>query len=384
MLKRNASVLWGAFTIMAVMPVSAQTPFPDQQYQRPEKCLPCHQRQYDELHSSVKSGYRNVSPLFNGLETSANLLNGGLLRPVYGDSTKHLPDGTPFTTNMFTTRGFTNIAQVRAGFCFTCHDAHILRLGEDPNFREVPEIDTGTAFRPDMLRPLRDYHLTDAQGKQILPAQIGGPPPPGALPSLAAEGVSCDMCHNVSGPDLLRSFHGDGFANTSLLIDHTVEKIGPFAQAVQVKGEFHVASTDQDKIAFLRSGAYCNACHDVRVPLGAPGNYQHYEYDTNMVPDGSAVTYYRLENLSTEWQIGAYNSTNNPFGKVIRCQDCHMSLFPFTASSTYQVGDMKVTTPTPAVFPQNFAAVPGVSTEGDFPLQKRQVVNHNFTGVDVP
>ncbi len=61
--------------------------FKAQPFQRPEKCLPCHQRQYDELHSAVKSGYRNVSPLFNGLESAANLVNGGLLRPVYRDST---------------------------------------------------------------------------------------------------------------------------------------------------------------------------------------------------------------------------------------------------------------------------------------------------------
>ena len=44
--------------------------------------------------SAVKSGYRNVSPLFNGLESAGNLINGGLLRPVYIDSTIVLPDGT--------------------------------------------------------------------------------------------------------------------------------------------------------------------------------------------------------------------------------------------------------------------------------------------------
>jgi hypothetical protein len=69
---------------------------------------------------------------------------------------------------------------------------------------------------------------------------------------------------------------------------------------------------------------------------------------------------------------------------VIRCQDCHMSLFPFAGNSTYQVGDLKITSATPSVFADNFAAVPGVSTDGNFPLQKRKVVSHNFTGVDVP
>src|ERR1700681_907428 len=80
-----------------------------QPYQRPEKCLPCHQRQYDELRSAVKAGYRSVSPLMNGLELSANFLNGGLLRPVYADSTKLNPDGTALNTNMFTTPQFTKM-----------------------------------------------------------------------------------------------------------------------------------------------------------------------------------------------------------------------------------------------------------------------------------
>ena len=60
-----------------------------------------------------------------------------------------------------------------------------------------------------------------------------------------------------------------------------------------------------------------------------------------------------------------------------------MSQFPFAGNSTYQVGDMTVTSPTPSVFAADYAAVPGVATDG-YPLSKRQVVNHYFTGVDVP
>jgi hypothetical protein len=151
---------------------------------------------------------------------------------------------------------------------------------------------------------------------------------------------------------------------------------------VEPKGQFHTSSNDPDKIAFLRSPAFCNGCHDVRIPLAAPGDFQHLEYDINT--GNTAVTYFRLENLSAEFQVGAYNSTNNPFGKVIRCQDCHMSAFPYAGTSTYTVGDMTVTSPTPAIFFNNFAAVPGISTYDDFPLQQRSVVNHHFTGVDVP
>jgi len=374
---------------LAALPGAAQTPvgssaastFRDQDYQRPEKCLPCHQRQYDELRSAVKSGYRNVSPLFNGLELSANLLNGGLLRPVYSDSTKLLADGTPLNSNLFTTPAFTQMRQAQAGFCFTCHNPHVERMGNDPNKREVPEL-SGVLndFRPDQIRPLRDYHLVDGAGNQVLPSEIGGPAPAGAKPSLGAAGISCDLCHNVTGMDADRSFQRDGFANMSLGLLPSIDKVGPFLFPVTPKNGFHVASNDSKRMDFLRSSALCNGCHDVRVP-GA-GSLVAEEH--NMNPGGEKVSYFRLENLSSEWQTGPYNSANNPFGKIVRCQDCHMSSFPFSGNSTYQVGDMKVSSPTPGVFPTDYAAVPGVSTDLDYPLQKRPVVTHYFTGVDVP
>jgi hypothetical protein len=359
-----------------------QVPFKAQNYNRPESCLPCHQRQYDELRSSVKSGYRNVSPLFNGLESAGNMLNGGLLRPVYHDSPVVLPDGVNLNTNMFTTPVLKEVRQLQAGFCFTCHDANIERLGDgQTQFREVPQLPgLGAAFRPDLLRPLRDYHLVDGGGAQILPATIGGPPPAGAQPSLGAAGISCDFCHNTAGPDLNRTFQRDGFANMGMLLNMSEEKIGPFAFPVGVKNQFHVSSNDQSKISFLRSGAFCNTCHDVRLPGAGPGDLQHNEVNAN----STNLQFFRLENLSTEWQIGAYNSTNNPFGKVVRCQDCHMSMFPYGGTSNYSVGELKVTSATPGVFPQNYAAVPGISTDGSYPLPKRQVVTHYFAGTDVP
>jgi hypothetical protein len=361
----------------------SQSPFVAQTYQKPQNCLPCHQRQYDELRSSVKSGYRNVSPLFNGLETAGNFLNGGLLRPQYPDSAVVLPDGTPLNSNMFTTSPLTEIRQVQSGFCFTCHNPEVERLGNNPATREVPSPPgLQAAFRPDLFRPLRDYALVDSTGNQTLPATTGGMPPAGASPSLGGAGITCDVCHNLGGADLNRSFQHDGFANMSLLLNETIEKVGPFPFPVAVKNDFHIASNDQSKISLLKSGAFCNSCHDVRVPLAAPGDVQHFENNIN--PGGSAVTYFRLENLSSEWQVGPYNSTANPFKKVTVCQDCHMSQFPFAGSSTYQVGDMQVTSPTPAVYAQNYAAVPGISTDQNYPLPKRAVVSHYFSGVDVP
>jgi hypothetical protein len=381
-LKALITMAMAAGTLFGQTPVrkSPEVPLKAQDIQPAKNCLPCHQRQYDELRSSVKSGYRNVSPLFNGLETAGNLITGGVLRPVYGDSTKIASDGTPLKTNMFTSSVITNGSQLRAGFCFACHAANLLRAGEDPSRREIPEISTGTAFRPDLFRPLRDYHFVDSTGKQVVPEKIGDQAPAGTLPSPSTAGISCDFCHNVSGPDINRSFKRDGFANASVKIDSTIEKIGPFPFPVNAKDQFHVSSNDQGKISFIRSSAFCNACHDVRLPGGGPGDLQNYENNVN----SPNISFLRLENLSTEWQTGAYNSTNNPFGKVVRCQDCHMSLFPFAGDSKYQVGGLNISSATPSVFAQNFAAVPGISTDGGYPLPKRAVVDHHFTGTDVP
>jgi hypothetical protein len=366
-----------------------QDQFRAQPFERPEACLPCHQRQYNELYSSVKSGYRNVSPLFNGLESAGNFISGGLLRPVYSDSTIVLSDGTHLNTNMFTTQLYTETRQVQAGFCFSCHNADIEVLGENPSQREVPALAglsdptspnyIAPGFQPTTFRPLRDYVLVDSNGNQVLPAEPGGDPPAGALPSLGAAGITCDYCHDEAGPNLGRSFQHDGFGNNSLILNQSIEKVGPFAFPVGVKGNFHVVSNNTTKIAFLKSSAFCAACHDVRIP-----NAELTAEENDINPGGQNVKYFRLENLSTELQVGPYNTSNNPFGKQIACQDCHMSLFPYAGDSTYTVGDMTVTSPTPGIYPTDYSAVPGVSTSDNAPLPLRQVATHYFTGIDVP
>ena len=382
-------------------------------------CKACHARQYFELKTGTMSGYRNVSPLFNGLEVSGNFITGGLLRPVYADSKKLLPNGQPFNTNNYTSPQYTNVLQAAAGFCYTCHQALNEKNGDDPDNRDVPEIDTGLSFRPDLLRPLRDYNIVDANGNRDLPATPGGPVPDGDGGGLGANGITCDTCHDTAGPDLRRSFQGDGFGNMSQLLNTTTEKVGQFLFAIAPANNFHVPSINQAKIDFLKTSASCNSCHDVRVPMvDLPGDLQHKESAINS-GGNSVITYYRLENLSTEWQTGPLSTTMNPFGKVVHCQDCHTSLFPYTDNMTVQAGDMKVTMPKFGVFPMNYAASNGpitckdrngravgnpclspdapqdppmvnldttitTSTPGGFPLPLRQVSNHYFTGVDVP
>jgi hypothetical protein len=394
------------------------------------ECKACHPRQYFEMKQAVHFGYRNVSPLFNGLEVASNFFTGGLVRPVYGDSTKTLPNGQPLNTNMLSTPIFTDPLQADAGFCYTCHQALIERKGEDPTQRAVPEIATGADFRPDLLRPLRDYTILDANGNQALPADPGGPIPSDADTCgvdggcagdpLSTTGITCDSCHDVAGPDLNRSFQHDGFANMSMLLNNTIEKVGQFSFPLAVNQAFHVASRNPDKINYINNAAFCNACHDVRIPRPLPGDLQHKEVNIN--PGGGNVSYFRLENLSTEWQTGPMSGTNNPFGKVVICHDCHTSLFPYNSTSTYKLGDMTVTAATPGIFPVNYAAAPdvpftcrnaqgqflgtfceppavgtadsfynvGLTTDinyavlGKFPLQERTVSSHYFTGVDVP
>lgn len=394
------------------------------------ECKACHPRQYFEMKQAVHFGYRNVSPLFNALEVASNFLTGGLVRPVYHDSTKKLADGSPLNTNMFTTPIFTDVAQANAGFCYTCHQALMELKGEDPNMREVPEIPTGKDFRPDLLRPLRDYHMLDDSGHQALPHEPGGPTPTDAATCgsdggcfgspLSTTGITCDSCHDVAGPDLNRSFQHDGFGNMSMILKTTVEKVGQFANPVAVAGAFHVASKDPNKINYINNSAFCNACHDVRIPRPLPGDLQHKEVNIN--PGGEKVSYFRLENLSTEWQTGPFAGPNNPFGAVIICHDCHTSKFPYNENTTYTVGDMTVTVAAPGVFPVNYAAAPTVpftceNTQGNpvgigcdppsvgtafafdnaeidtdisysaldaFPLQQRVVSSHYFTGVDIP
>ncbi len=331
----------------------------------------------------MKSGYRNHSPLFNSLEAAGNFLSGGALRPVYSDSTKIQSNGQPLNSNLITTEKFTSTSQVAAGLCYGCHQPHATLIGDaDPSKREVPEISTGADFRPDLLRPLRDHHFVDENGKQIFPEQVGGLPPPGSKPSLGASGITCDVCHNVLAPDLDRSPRRDGLANNSLEYFPSLSKVGPLDFPAPVKDAFHVSSRDQTRREFLQNSDFCGGCHDVRIPQG--GSLTHKE--TNLNEGGENVNFYRLENLNTEWLTGRYNTEDNPFGKVIRCQACHMSLFPYSEPATYTVKEFgEVTSPTPDIYAENFAAVDGgVSTDFNYPLQKRRVSNHYFTGVDVP
>lgn len=444
--------------------VEAQNPTaPSQAYQPPENCLPCHIRQYAELRQAVKSGYRSVSPTFNSLEITSNALllirnttrdpmTGNILdyptmvslRPFYA------PDKNIVSSKRYKKARDGSYAAndvVRAGFCLSCHAPISVLMGDDPNLVETPGIvrpadksednripqikgdpsskiqltinPDGTMPTPNgldrraqvqihNLRPLRDFVQSDATGKQIFPSKPGALAP-GANRNLTGASISCDMCHNTAGPDLERSLLKDGIANIGQEFSLSSAKVGSFFQAKQVKDNFHQSSTDTSKINYLRSSAFCNSCHDVRIPTrdvltrvidaGSEKPTWFIGRSGFLGQERGIVDIFRLENLTTEFNMGPYNSNKNPFDFKFRCQDCHMSLFPYTKESTYIVRDkinnrdLVITSPTPAKglgdgsgFPKNFAAdpAPNVSVPPNSSLEKRQVVTHYMTGCDVP
>ena len=377
-----------------------------QTYLAPEECAPCHARQYDETLQSVMSGYRAVSPPMNALELAGNFLAQPALeaaairnnlRPTY-----QVPTGpeSPTGENSVSADTLDDANEARSAFCIGCHAPHAVLGGEDPDRREIPEWtarfgdpDPGCAetssvvcFRPiEGARPLRDHHLVDAEGRQLFPEAPGGPPPAGASPSPGAHGISCDVCHCARGPDLDRSLQGDGRANGAFRLEPGYFKVGPFADALPAgpgAGEYqtaHLSSAAPDDIAYITSSDFCIACHDVRLPT-----------PNLLVPEGSPP-FFRLENLGTEWARQGYAvPEGNPFGAVVRCQDCHMSLYPHGGEASYTLTDpatgrpLEVTSPRPGVFPTNLAVSGEDPTGRGLEPPQRKVVTHYFTGVDVP
>ncbi len=157
---------------------------------------------------------------------------------------------------------------------------------------------------------------------------------------IGRHGLSCDFCHQVSHADLDGSLNGDGIANAAFVMRTGDVKFGPIADPML--SPFHDAKYSD----YMRSPEFCGGCHDVRFN------------------GDDAVTgepFLRLENLFSEWREGPYATTANPHGRVVSCQDCHMSAYPYEPPGTY--------------FSDRAA------TYGSPPL--RTVSSHYFTGVDI-
>ncbi len=193
----------------------------------------------------------------------------------------------------------------QALFCQQCHTPISVAMEEFPPFSETEG------------RPSRDF-----------------------LGDIGRHGLSCDFCHQVSHADLEGSLLGDGIANASFVMETGDSKFGPIADPMV--SPFH----DGQRSDYLSSPEFCGSCHDVRI-------------NANDAVTGEP--FLRLENLFTEWSEGPYATAANPLGRVVTCQDCHMSAFPYEPPGTY--------------FSDH------VAVYGDTPL--RRASTHYFTGVDI-
>jgi hypothetical protein len=223
------------------------------------------------------------------------------------------------------------------------------------------------------------------------------------------------------------------------LLDRGVAQgtIGPLTGQVAGAGR----QLDRADGNFFRSSMMCATCHDVRPPqvnmvlrscqlqrshvcgvdadcaglnIGCPGNNCGPCVAENNTAPGQFPTgdprntgYRRVENLFSEWQISVYNhpeltfcqgdsfkacttdgdcgangpcNVRSPFGRVITCQNCHMSNFPVTPLIA---GDGTVV-PENNLYPQNLAALEGSQTDISTPLPMRRVSTHFMSGVDLP
>jgi hypothetical protein len=118
------------------------------------------------------------------------------------------------------------------------------------------------------------------------------PPKPPEAGTRVNEGVSCEICHNITGSTEKEPF------NFSFEINPGKVKYGPRHDA---KSAFH----DNKFSAFTRSPELCATCHDEQSPYGA-----------------------WVKETYREWKAGPYGQ------KGFRCQNCHMYYAPGKSART--------------------------------------------------
>ncbi|MFQ5666490.1 MAG: hypothetical protein ACE5I7_08665 [Candidatus Binatia bacterium] len=192
---------------------------------------------------------------------------------------------------------------------------------------------------------------------------------------------------------------------------------------------------------YFRSGMMCATCHDVRPPqvnmilrscqlqkthvcatdadcrglnVGCSNNDCGpcvAENNTAVRPfpagDPRNTGFRRVENLFSEWQLSVYNhpeltfcqgdsfkacatdadcgldgpcNVRSPFGRVITCQNCHMSNFPEVPLIR---SDGSVTAEND-LYSEDLAALEGSQADPSEPLPRRRVSTHFMSGVDLP
>lgn len=112
------------------------------------------------------------------------------------------------------------------------------------------------------------------------------PPPRPEKMSRANEGVSCDLCHSITG------FEGDVPYNFNYIVQPGEVKYGP-------RGTGKSPEHKMQKSEFLASGDFCGTCHNEKSPYGV-----------------------WVKSTHLEWKEGPY------FKQGVKCQDCHMTYAP--------------------------------------------------------
>ena len=112
------------------------------------------------------------------------------------------------------------------------------------------------------------------------------PPKPASANTRANEGVSCDVCHSITGTTEKEPF------NFSFKVEPGKVKNGPRKDA---RSPFHSTRFSQ----FHKSAEFCATCHDEQSPYGA-----------------------WVKSTYREWKAGPYSKEG------VVCQDCHMHRAP--------------------------------------------------------
>ncbi len=311
-----------------------------------EDCATCHAREVSEWKRSVMA-HASKSPLFGALESAVEEQIGRTSRCPLGAGVLR----SPAADACFDDRSGSRVTGAGGeGWCINCHAP-----GENLA-RTAPE---WSALGSGKSRePLRDV-----------------------LSQASLEGISCAVCHQTIGPV---GPHGHGekyegnatwtsFVTGAEFLSRPEDRAGQFGVANSGYALdtrfFRSASRDASAIvhgspsaeasAYLRSSAFCGACHDVRLfgtdVLGASDRGEHFK---------------RLRNAYSEWR--AWADTEKSAGREpATCQGCHMSQYPGVC--------------VPAKGADSDADCPaGTRFSSRPPVVDAHAVSHYFTSVEVP
>lgn len=322
---------------------------------RAEDCAPCHAREVAQWRASAMA-YAVRSPLVGALESfveeqvgrdSACPGGAGVLRARGADAC------------VDTRTGLTVTGAGGQEWCVNCHS---------PGENLASSMPPWSARRDGASRePLRDL---------LSPASL--------------EGISCAACHSTIGPVAAhasrpREYEGNatwtsvatgalflarpedetgttGIANSGYSPEPLL-LLGGARDGARVHPE-PPASTDR----YLRSSAFCGACHDVRL------------FGTDVRGAARGEHFKRLRNAYSEWRTWA--DAEERAGRLApSCQDCHMSLYPGVCKPGGAGGEG---CPSGTHFE---ARAPGDFAQGlvaPSSAQRVPVASHWFTSVDLP